>query len=197
MNRRSDMRQKIFAVMAAVACAVALAGCNAEDTPPSPGPTSPAPSAGTTATSATPTPTKTLTPEQQDLRSAEEAITQYWRVIDEAASDPTQSLNVLATVARSQALAQWQTTLAEYRTKQWKQVGRSSVDDAVAVTEDGKAFTVRACLGVSSLDVVDAAGKSIVVANRPAQQQYTYTVEKAPEGFFVIEDTLKGQPCDA
>ena len=37
----------------------------------------------------------------------------------------------------------------------------------------------------------------IVVANRPAQQQYTYTVEKAPEGFFVIEDTLKGQPCDA
>jgi len=197
MNRRSDMRQKIFAVMAAVACAVALAGCNAEDTPPSPGPTSPAPSAGTTATSATPTPTKTLTPEQQDLRSAEEAITQYWRVIDEAASDPTQSLNVLATVARSQALAQWQTTLAEYRTKQWKQVGRSSVDDAVAVTEDGKAFTVRACLDVSSLDVVDAAGKSIVVANRPAQQQYTYTVEKAPEGFFVIEDTLKGQPCDA
>jgi hypothetical protein len=129
--------------------------------------------------------------------SAEEAITQYWRVIDEAASDPTQSLNVLATVARSQALAQWQTTLAEYRTKQWKQVGRSSVDDAVAVTEDGKAFTVRACLDVSSLDVVDAAGKSIVVANRPAQQQYTYTVEKAPEGFFVIEDTLKGQPCDA
>ena len=191
------MRQKIFAIVAAVACAVALAGCNAEDTPPSPGPTSPAPSAGTTATSATPTPTKTLTPEQQDLRSAEEAITQYWRVIDEAASDPTQSLNVLATVARSQALAQWQTTLAEYRTKQWKQVGRSSVDDAVAVTEDGKAFTVRACLDVSSLDVVDAAGKSIVVANRPAQQQYTYTVEKAPEGFFVIEDTLKGQPCDA
>ena len=191
------MRQRMLAIVAAVACAVALAGCNAEDTPPSPGPTSPAPSAGTTATSATPTPTKTLSPEQQDLRSAEEAITQYWRVIDEAASDPTQSLNVLATVARSQALAQWQTTLAEYRTKQWKQVGRSSVDDAVAVTEDGKAFTVRACLDVSSLDVVDAAGKSIVVANRPAQQQYTYTVEKAPEGFFVIEDTLKGQPCDA
>jgi hypothetical protein len=192
------MRQRMFAIVAVVACAVALAACNAEDTPPSPGPTSSAlSSSATTATSPTPTQTKALTPEEQDLRSAEEAITLYWRVIDEAASDPTQSLNVLATVARSQALAQWQTTLAEYRTKQWKQIGRSSVDDAVAVTEDGKAFTVRACLDVSSLDVVDAAGKSIVVANRPAQQQYTYTVEKAPEGFFVIEDTLKGQPCDA
>ena len=193
------MRQRMFAAMAAFACAVALTGCNADDTQPSPGPTSPglSPSSGTAATSSPPTPTRSLTPEEQDLRSAEEAITEYWRVIDGSASDPTQSLNVLATVARSQALAQWQTTLAEYRTKQWKQVGRSSVDDAVAVTEDGKAFTVRACLDVSSLDVVDAAGKSIVVANRPAQQQYTYTVEKAPEGFFVIEDTLKGQPCDA
>jgi hypothetical protein len=35
------MRQRMFAIMAVVACAVALAGCNAEDTPPSPGPTSP------------------------------------------------------------------------------------------------------------------------------------------------------------
>jgi hypothetical protein len=191
------MRKRMFAAMTALACAVALSGCNADDTPRSPAPTtSGLSSSGTAATSATPTPTKTLTPEEQDLRSAEEAITEYWRVIDEAASDPNQGLNVLATVARSQALAQWQTTLAEYRTKQWNQVGRSSVNDAVAVTEDGKTFTVLACLDVSSLDVVDAAGKSIVVANRPAQQQYTYKVEKASEGFFVIEDTLKGQPCD-
>ena len=195
MNRRSDMRQKIFAVIAAVACGVALAGCNAEDTPPSPGPTSPAPSAGTTATSATPTPTKTLTPEQQDLRSAEEAITQYWRVIDEAASDPTQSLNVLATVARSQALAQWQTTLTADRGKGLTQQGLSVVRDAEAVTKDGKTYTVIACLDVSAVDVVDADGKSVVRSDRPATQRYTYTVQKAPEGFFVIEDLLKGQSC--
>ena len=195
MNRRSDMRQKIFAVMAAVACAVALAGCNAEDTPPSPGPTSPAPSAGTTATSATPTPTKTLTPEQQDLRSAEEAITEYWRVIDEAASSPTQSLNVLATVARSQALAQWQTTLTADRGKGLTQKGLSVVRDAEAATKDGKTYTVIACLDVSAVDVVDADGKSVVRPDRPATQRYTYTVQKAPEGFFVIEDLLKGQSC--
>lgn len=74
------MRQRMFAIMAAVACAVVLAACNAEDTPPSPGPTSSSlSSSGTTATSPTPTPTKALTPEEQDLRSAEEAITEYWR----------------------------------------------------------------------------------------------------------------------
>ena len=189
------MRQKIFAVMAAVACAVALAGCNAEDTPPSPGPTSPAPSAGTTATSVTPTPTKTLTPEQQDLRSAEEAITEYWRVIDEAASSPTQSLNVLATVARSQALAQWQTTLGGYRSKSWVQRGSSTVEDAKATTEDGEGFTVTACRDVSAVDVIDDSGTSVVRSDRPDRQQFTYEVLKAPEGFFVTEDQLKGSPC--
>ena len=83
------MRQKIFAVMAAVACAVALAGCNAEDAPPSPGPTSPAlTSSGTTATSPTPTPTKALTPEEQDLRSAEEAITEMRSAVSSRSGTP-------------------------------------------------------------------------------------------------------------
>ena len=193
------MRQRTFAAMVVVASVVALAGCNADDTPPSASPSGAAQSSssGTVGTSSTPTPTKSLSPEEQDLRSAEGAITQYWEVIDEAASIPDQNLNVLATVARSQALAQWQSTLSEYRAKEWKQVGLSVVRDAEAATKDGKTFTVRACLDVSGLDVIDGSGKSVVAANRPAQQEYTYTVQQAPEGFFVIEDSLKGQPCDA
>lgn len=193
------MRQRMFAVVGVVVACMVVTGCNADETLPTASPTSsgPSSSSGSATTSSTPTPTKSLTPDEQDLRSAEEAITAYWKVIDEAASNPNQSLNVLATVARSQALAQWQTTLSEYKTKQWKQVGLSLVRDAAAVAENGKDFTVRACLDVSTLDVVDASGRSVVVADRPARQQYTYTVEKAPEGFFVIEDTLKGQPCGA
>lgn len=193
------MRQRTFAAMVVVASVVALAGCNADDTPPSASSASTAQSSssGAAGTSSTPTPTKPLSPEEQDLRSAEESITAYWKVIDEAASNPNQNLKVLARVARSQALAQWQSTLSEYQAKEWKQVGLSAVRDAEAATKDGKTFTVRACLDVSGLDVVDGSGKSVVAANRPAQQEYTYTVQKAPEGFFVIEDSLKGQPCDA
>lgn len=193
------MRQRTFAAMVVVASVGALAGCNADDTPPSAGPTltTQSSSSGAAGTSSTPTRTKSLSPEEQDLRSAEESITAYWKVIDGAASNPNQNLKVLATVARSQALAQWQSTLSEYQAKEWKQVGLSAVRDAEAATKDGKTFTVRACLDVSGLDVVDGSGKSVVAANRPAQQEYTYTVQKAPEGFFVIEDSLKGQPCDA
>ena len=190
------MRQRP-GVAVVVACVVALAGCTADDTPPNPSPTSPGLSAssGTASTSPTPTPTKSLSPQEKDLRSAEMAITEYWKVIDEAASNPSQNLNILATVARSQALAQWQTTLSEYKAKQWKQVGLSAIRDAEATTKDGKNFTVRACLDVSSLDVVDASGKSVVRPSRPATQSYSYAVQKAPEGFFVIEDLLKGQSC--
>jgi len=187
----------MFAAMAAFACSVALTGCNADDTQPSPGPTSPglSSSSATAATSSPPTPTRSLTPEEQDLRSAEEAITEYWRVIDEAASNPTSSLNVLATVARSQALAQWQTTLGGYRSKSWVQRGSSTVEDAKATTEDGEGFTVTACRDVSAVDVIDDSGTSVVRSDRPDRQQFTYAVLKAPEGFFVTEDLLKGSPC--
>ena len=192
------MRQRMFAAMAAFACAVALTGVQRRGHPTQPRPdqSRPVVIVGNRARPARPpTPTKTLTPEEQDLRSAEEAITEYWRVIDEAASDPTQSLNVLATVARSQALAQWQTTLGGYRSKSWVQRGSSTVEDAKATTEDGEGFTVTACRDVSAVDVIDDSGNSVVRSDRPDRQQFTYPVLKAPEGFFVTEDQLKGSPC--
>lgn len=180
-----------------LACALAVAGCNGDDPAPTTSSSSTSTPSPSVSGSPEPSPTKALTPAEQDLRSAGEAVTQYWRVIDEVASDPAVSLNVLATVARAQALEQWQTTLAEFRTKQWKQVGASTVRGLVPSTADGEFFTVTACVDVSDLDVVDGDGKSVVVVSRPAQQQFTYQVVKAAEGFFVTQDTLEGRPCAA
>ncbi|MEO5982470.1 MAG: hypothetical protein ABIQ13_09175 [Pedococcus sp.] len=190
------MRQRL-GVAVVVACVVALAGCSADDAPPSVSPTSPGLSAssGIASTSPTPTATKSLSLQEKDLRSAEMAITEYWKVIDEAASNPSQNLNILATVARSQALAQWQTTLAGYRSKSWVQRGSSTVKVAGATTKDGEDFTVIACRDASVIDITDSSGKSVVLSDRPDQQQFTYAVSKTPEGFFVTEDLLKGSPC--
>lgn len=193
------MRQRMFSTMAVVvllACTVALAACNSENPRPSSSTSrTPAPSSSAS-TSSVPSPTKPLTPAEQDLLSAGEAVAQYWRIIDEVASDPKVSLNVLATVARSQALEQWQTTLSEFRAKQWTQEGVSVVRD-IDPSTDGESFTVAACVNVAELDVVDRSGKSVVVDSRPVEQRFTYKVVKAPEGFFVTEDTLKGKPCVA
>ena len=188
-------RWLVAGVLAAV-CSAALAACNDGEPTPSETTSTQSPTATGASSSSTPTPTKSLTPEQQDLQDAEQSITKYWAVLDKAASNPGVNLNVLATVARSQALAQWQSTLAADRSKGLRQVGLSTVRDAIASRKKDGKFTVRACLDVSNVDVVDAAGKSVVVPSRPDAQRYTYTVEKAPQGFFVIEDLLRGEPCD-
>ena len=189
------MKRRPLAVAILLACTIALAACNSENPRPSSSASrTPAPSSSASASPA-PSPTKPLTPAEQDLQSAGEAITEYWRVLDEVASDPKVSLNVLATVARSQALEQWQTTLAADRGQGVEQQGRARVRDAVASSGDGKSFAVTACVDFSEVDVVDASGKSVVKAGRPVAQRYSYVVQKAPEGFFVTEDLFKGQPC--
>ena len=103
-------RWLVAGVLAAV-CSVALAACNDGDATPTGTSSTQSPTATGASSSSTPTPTKSLTPEQQDLQDAEQSIVNYWKVLDEAASNPKSDLNALATVARAQALAQWQSTL--------------------------------------------------------------------------------------
>ncbi len=156
--------------------------------------TTPAPSSPQPSTSASPTPTA-LTPAEKDRIGAAETVTRYWAVLDDVATDPAKSLNLIATVARDQAADQARVELGSLQTQGWTQVGRSSVESAQATTKDGKTFTVTACVDVSGVDIVDKAGKSVVRSGRPDRQKYTYTVVKTSNGFFVTVDTLKGEPC--
>ena len=189
-------RWLVAGVLAAV-CSVALAACNDGEATPTETTSTQSPTATGASSSSTPTPTKSLTPEQQDLQDAEQSIVNYWKVLDEAAANPKSDLKALATVARAQALAQWQSTLSDYRSKGWVQHGNASVVDPVASKKAGKSFAVTACIDVSALDVVDKSGTSVVVPGRPQRQRYSYQVEKAPQGFFVTVDTLKAEPCGA
>lgn len=145
---------------------------------------------------ASPSPTETtLSPAQQDLRDAGHAVTRYWAVSDELASDPSKSLNLLSSVAQGQALAQRRVILTTYTSNGWVQKGAVVVSDVKASTSNGHAFAVSACVDVSGVDLVDKNGVSQVPASRPDQQRFTYTVSKTTKGFFVTTDTLKGKPC--
>lgn len=187
-------RPRAIAAAAALAVVVLTSACN-DPKPPS---TSSSTTSATTSSSTTASPTSTptpLTPAEKDIKSAEDTIARFWRVLDRVASDPTVSLSEIATVARGQANSQWLLILSGDRAKQWKQVGSATVEEPSASTKDGKVFTVTACVDVSKVNAVDKTGKSVVKPGRPDRQQYTYTVEKAPQGFFVTVDTLKGKPC--
>ncbi|MBM6402287.1 hypothetical protein [Phycicoccus sonneratiae] len=181
----------------AVLAAVALAGCNDGDATPTVSSATQTATATSASSSSTPTPTKSLTPAEQDLVDAEQSVIDYWRVLDSTGADPKSNLNVLATVARGQALAQWQSTLSDYRSKGWVQQGAAKVVDPAAAKKANKKFSVTACIDVTGVEVVDASGKSVVASSRPNRQQYTYEVEKSPQGFFVTVDRLEGRPCVA
>jgi hypothetical protein len=174
------------------AVVVLISACNDPD-PQRPVTSSPTTTTSTsTTTTSTPTP---LTPAEKDLKSAEETIGRYWQVLDELAADPKKSLNLVATVARDQAAMQARNTLGTYQAKGWTLQGRTVVTSPTATTKDGETFAVSACVDVSKVNIVDKAGKSVVRSGRPDQQRYSYTVVKAPQGFFVTRDTLEGKPC--
>jgi hypothetical protein len=183
--------KSLIAATLALAAITATSACAANDPKPSPSATTSA-----TSTATTPTPSSTsLSPAEKDANDAAQTITRFWAVLDELASDPKKSLDSLAAVSRDQAIAQWRSNLTTYRRNGWKQVGDSTVLSAEAKAVDGQSFAVKACIDVSKANVVDRAGKSVVAAGRQDRMEYSYKVQKAPAGFFVTEDRLKGHPC--
>jgi len=183
--------KSLIAATLALAAITATSACAANDPKPSLSTTT---SATSTTTTPTPSPTP-LSPAEQDAKDAAKTITRFWGVLDELASDPKKSLDKLAAVSRDQAIAQWRSNLTTYRRSGWKQVGDSTVLSAQAQAVDEKNFVVKACIDVSKANVVDRAGKSVIAAGRQNRMEYSYKVRKAPEGFFVTEDELKGHPC--
>lgn len=190
MTNRS--RERAIGLAAALAAVVLTSACN---DPQPPARTSTTSTATPTSTSSVTSSLTSLTPAEKDLKSAEETIGRYWGVLDELAADPKKSLNQVATVARDQAANQSRIELGTLQAQGWTQVGRAVVQSSTATTKDGKTFSVSACIDVSKVNVVDKAGKSVVRPGRPDRQEYSYTVLKASQGFFVTVDTLKGKPC--
>jgi hypothetical protein len=172
-----------------------LSACNSSDVP------EPTVASASSATASphppTPSPTQASseTAQERDARLAGEVVVKYWAAVDDLAAHPGANMNRLDPFARGQARAQMQTLLGTYAAKGLVQKGTSSLSKVKASTKDAKSFTVTACVDVSAVDLVDRTGDSKVNPDRPDQQQYSYTVVKAPEGFFVTKDTLKGEPC--
>lgn len=186
-------RPTSWGIAITVATAVALTACNSD-----PGADSKSSSSSSSiATSAAPTSsTPSLAPAEADKRSASQAVVQLWSELDKLAGDPNLTLTSLAQVARGQALAQWQSNLSDQRARHWKQDGAVVVASSESSYIGNNIFKTVACVDVSKVNVVDAAGKSVLSAGRPSRTKYTYEVTKTAEGFFVTKDTMTGGvPC--
>lgn len=120
-----------------------------------------------TATSAAPTPTSTtLSPADQDLANAKEAVVNLWDVVDGLTNDPEASLQELDSVASGAALDFFRKNLTGYRLEQLTGSGSSLVEFESA--ERGKdtaealpTWTITACVDTSGTKLVDPQGKNV------------------------------------
>ena len=152
---------------------------------------SPTPTASSV--SASPSPSVSSSP-SSDEELAADAVVRFWAEIDRLSSDPAADLSDLAGVARGQTINTWQQILQGDRVRGLKQTGQAKVSSVVvkdADPEGRRPATV--CIDLSSVNMVDSEGKSVVVADRSPRVGYDYLLERDPSGrWFVIGDTVTG-----
>lgn len=166
-----------------------LAGCT-----PTPTPANTA-SASTSATPAASASATTLSPAEQDLQDAEQAVVKLWQVVDRLTNDPQAPIQDLDTVATGATLTMFQQNLVKYRSAKWKGSGASLVEDLAAVSsgtnaEGRSTWTVTACIDGSNTTLVDADGKS--VQGPPYRIRHKSTVVERASTLYVAEDAAVG-----
>lgn len=183
----SIARRTITTLLAALLTAAA-AGCT---TTPTPSPT---------VTTSTPLPTLTptataLSPAEQNLANAKQAVVRMWSVVDRLTNDPVASLQDLDNVATGAQLTRLQVNLGTYRAQGWRGSGSSVVEALEATTTDPDSigspqWTVTACVDRSGTALRDAKGESVQFP--PYRIRHRSTAVKRADAFRIVADEAVG-----
>ena len=190
-----------MAIPKRIYCAVLLAltlsvtACS-PTTSPSASPT--VTSASSASATATPTPTVTtpsLTPQQQDLVNAQNAVVKLWAVVDRLTNDKKSSIQDLDNVASGEVRTFFQKNVSGYRAEGLVGTGKTVVEPQSAKlagtnNEGLTTWTVVACIDMSHAKLVDSSGKSVV--GPPYRIQRRSTVIERDGSLFVAQDEVLG-----
>jgi len=202
----TNLRGTTFLVTAALLLATAT-GCEADsEDPPNTAPSSTEPATATTSAN----------PSDSELasQSATTLVRQYYVVRDELRQQPDTPLGRLKSVATSTELQAQRTLFTSERERDLRQTGDTTISElkVQAVNLDnsdpeaGKVPTVEVdvCWDVSAVDIIDAAGQSIVSPDRPDTGWIRYTVANYdwaadPSGGWRVATSqdLERAPCAA
>lgn len=166
-----------------------LAGCT-----PAPTPANTA-SASTSAPPAASASATTLSPAEQDLQDAKQAVVKLWQVVDRLTNDPRTTLQDLDTVASGEALEFFRKNLASYRLERLTGSGDSVIEvqavQAAGNNDQGLAiWKVTACVDASKTKLVDSAGKN--VSAPPYRIQHRSVVVQRTQSLLVDQDEVLG-----
>lgn len=190
----------VFVLLAALS---AITGCNSGRNPSSPDMSTGATTTVNSTNSPEPTTARTSrspevkkTTDKPGSGSPREAVIGYSTMVDDLSQNPSKDMSILSWVARGRALEQMQQNLWDDRQKGLRQVG-SAVTTVGKITYLGaNVSSVGACVDVSSTDMLDRKGKSVVAPSRPDRIAYDYMVEKASDlRFYVIDEKVTATVC--
>lgn len=161
-----------WAVTAAVAAVLTVSGCSASSNGSSAAPTS-------TTSSSSPSGAPTTTDASRDAEAQAVALVPiYLRMIDDLRLDPSRPLDDVYQVAVPPEATAQASAVGELRSRGYRQTGRSQLmtSEVVGAPVDSDAATspptsstvvVSACVDVTDVGAVDAAGQSVVPPGRP------------------------------
>ena len=181
-----SITKRLGSILLALALTPAAVACTTAPTP--------TPSATSATPSPSPTPT-TLSPADQDLANAKQAVVKLWAVVDRLTNHPQSSLQDLDTVATDKALTMFQENLGRYRAAKFIGTGSSRVEGLQAVAGGVNAaglstWTVTACVDGSETTLVDENGKS--VQGPPYRIRHKATVVERTGALYVSDDEAEG-----
>ena len=148
--------------------------------------------------SVAPTPTQTaptLSPAEQDLANAKQAVTNLWSVVDRLTNDPQASLQDLDTVASGEALEFFRKNLTGYRLEQFTGSGSSVVELQSAQPSGNNnqglpTWSVTACVDTRDTKLVDTSGKNVTAP--PYRFQHRSVVVERSGALRVDQDEVLG-----
>jgi hypothetical protein len=177
--------QRIGGVLLALALTPLAAACTATPVPTPTVTLTPSPS---------PTAT-TLSPAEQDLASAKQAVVKLWAVVDRLTNNPKSSIQDLDDVASGEALEFFRKNLVGYRIEQLTGSGSSIVEvqsaQASGTNAQGlAAWTVTACIDASKTKLVDTKGKSVTAP--PYRILHRSVIVELSRALHVDQDEVLG-----
>lgn len=198
MHRDPLQRRARASVLAVLTCYVALgfglAACSSTDV------ARPAASDTGSPTASSPSPSSTaVAVTDAAVAAATDAVRSYYATTDELLSDPQAPLDGATRVASGDELDLLRRQVQEQRIKGLRQTGAVTLMSLTATRANLQApatVTIDACVDVSTVDVLDASGASVLAAGRPSASVVHLTVvESGDLGWTVDQTTARGEPC--
>ncbi|MCK0113539.1 alpha/beta hydrolase family protein [Ornithinimicrobium sp. F0845] len=199
-------RTRVQAVGLMLAASIGLTACNGDAEEPTPA-SQPAPSTSESAPVTQPPPpdddeqTTTAEPElsaeEQDQADIKETLQLYTGALS-SAFNGDDSVEGIYPFSRDTAREKWVTEVMAAEAQGVTFSGQMEVE-VIEVLVDGQAAEVVACLDVSAVEAVDENGNSILAEDRLDQTLQDYVLQRddsAEQGWYIVEDTNRNEPCD-